>query len=279
MQNFQYTYYNLRTLIMYIYVFFVMLYNKLLNDDDMKTNNFILDEESEYLERRIFDFETIFDSDCNSNVDILFYNKELYDKYMNQMGKTGLEIEWSRRILLEYTPRGNLAMYYDPYKMGFSYYCDQKTISYNILNACAMKYVKIFHCLDFFMDEHVIETILNGSDFNIQWYKNKLIKLHYDNITTNNVNTKKYVTNGPFIKRKSNNESSSSSSSQEYKHKPEKNKNKFLHVGKLSNVSFLNIPPKTQKVPVVFKSTLLDMVEENSDVQNQRLSYKMYKQG
>lgn len=256
-----------------------MLYNKLLNDDDMKTNNFILDEESEYLERRIFDFETIFDSDCNSNVDILFYNKELYDKYMNQMGKTGLEIEWSRRILLEYTPRGNLAMYYDPYKMGFSYYCDQKTISYNILNACAMKYVKIFHCLDFFMDEHVIETILNGSDFNIQWYKNKLIKLHYDNITTNNVNTKKYVTNGPFIKRKSNNESSSSSSSQEYKHKPEKNKNKFLHVGKLSNVSFLNIPPKTQKVPVVFKSTLLDMVEENSDVQNQRLSYKMYKQG
>ena len=271
--NFQYTYYNLRSLIMYIYIFFVTFYNKLINDDI--ANYFILDEESEYLEKRTLDFETIFDADCNSNVDILFYNKELYDKYMNQMGKTKLEVEWSRRILLEYTPRGNIAMYYDPYKMGFSYYCDQKTISYNILNACAMKYVKIFNCLDFFMDEHVIETILNGSDFNIQWYKNKLVKLHYDNITTNNVNTKKCVTNGPFIKRKVNNEMKEKSS-EEYKR--EKNKNKFLHVGKLSNVSFLNIPPKTHKVPVVFKSTLLDMVEENSDVQNQRLSYKNYKE-
>jgi len=61
--------------------------------------------------------------------------------------------------------------------------------------------------------------------------------------------------------------------------KVEKNKNKFIYLGKLSNISFLNIPfPKTKKIPVVFKSTLLDMVEENSDVQNQRLSYKMYKQ-
>ena len=49
-------------------------------------------------------------------------------------------------------------MIYDPYKLGFSYYCDNKTISYNILNTMALKYTRMFSCVDFFMDNEVIET-------------------------------------------------------------------------------------------------------------------------
>jgi len=64
-----------------------------------------------------------------------------------------LETEWRTRILMESTPRGNIIMYFDAYKLGFAYYCDQNVISYDILNAMAMKYVSVYKCRDFFMDE------------------------------------------------------------------------------------------------------------------------------
>jgi hypothetical protein len=57
---------------------------------------------------------------------------------------TELEKMWRTRILFENTPRGNVIMFYDPYKLGFSFYCDQKIISYDILNAIATKYVRMF---------------------------------------------------------------------------------------------------------------------------------------
>jgi hypothetical protein len=43
-------------------------------------------------------------------------------------------------------------MYYDAFKQGFAYYCDQTSIPYNLLNAVAMKYVRIYRCRDFFVD-------------------------------------------------------------------------------------------------------------------------------
>ena len=39
--------------------------------------------------------------------------------------------------------------------MGSSYYSDQNIVSYDILNAVAMKYVTIFRCRDFFIDETI----------------------------------------------------------------------------------------------------------------------------
>lgn len=46
-------------------------------------------------------------------------------------------------------------MYYDIYKQAFAYASNQH-MNYSILNACAMKYVQIYHCVDFFLDGNIL---------------------------------------------------------------------------------------------------------------------------
>ena len=63
-------------------------------------------------------------------------------------------------------------MYYDLFKQGFGYYSNDSVVSYKILNAMAMKYVIVFFCRDFFMDEFVlnekeIKTFLISRGFRI----------------------------------------------------------------------------------------------------------------
>jgi len=67
-----------------------------------------------------------------------------------------LEKNWRSRVLIENTPRGNVIMFYDIYKRGFSYYCDSAVMPYEIMNAVAMKYVLTFHCRGFFIDDSVL---------------------------------------------------------------------------------------------------------------------------
>ena len=85
---------------------------------------------------------------------------EIYDKIqLNEeliYSENVLEKNWKRRMLIENTPRGNIYMYYDIFKHGFAYYADQSGIPYAILNAAAMKYVMVFYCRDFYMDEVTI---------------------------------------------------------------------------------------------------------------------------
>ena len=50
-----------------------------------------------------------------------------------------------------------IMMYYDLYKQGFVYYSNDSIISYRVLNAAAMKYVRMYNCIDFFMDEKIVE--------------------------------------------------------------------------------------------------------------------------
>jgi hypothetical protein len=60
---------------------------------------------------------------------------------------------------------GNIIMYYDVFRMSFAYYSDTQGVHYNVLNACAMRYVCMFHCMDLFMDEMVVLRFLNlGED-------------------------------------------------------------------------------------------------------------------
>ena len=88
----------------------------------------------------------------NENVELEFYDRKSLHKVLESVDNP-IEKAWKARILFENTPRGNLVMYYDAFKMGFAYYCDQSGIPYAILNAVAMKYVMMFRCLDFFTDE------------------------------------------------------------------------------------------------------------------------------
>ena len=96
----------------------------------------------------------------NKNIQPIFYD---HDAFQNEIKKTNncLEDVWKHRILFEYTPSGNVYMYYDAYRKAFTYYAD-KNMSYLILNAVAMKYIRIFYCFDFFIDNQVLpDTHIN----------------------------------------------------------------------------------------------------------------------
>jgi len=100
----------------------------------------------------------------NTNMEVGYYDKEAFGKIYQQMviesGETNMESEeekkWKRRVMMVHVPMiGNIVMYYDFFRLSFAYYSDTKGIHYNILNACAMRYVGMFHCIDLFMDEFV----------------------------------------------------------------------------------------------------------------------------
>ena len=60
---------------------------------------------------------------------------------------------WTKRILLESTPRGTVAMRYCPHILQFEYACDNTSqLSYELLNACAMKFVRVFKCRSLYDD-------------------------------------------------------------------------------------------------------------------------------
>jgi len=96
----------------------------------------------------------------SSNILPIFYKKEELTEYM-KTSNTEIEQIWKSRIQLTCTPRGNIVMFYDPYKMGFCYYSDQNILSYDILNAVAMKYVMIYWCANFFIDEVILPDTKN----------------------------------------------------------------------------------------------------------------------
>lgn len=164
-----------------------------------------LDENAAFIEPLKTRFLQTFDNkkiDYNYNIHTFFYHKKEYDKFMTQANNS-LEQIWKTRILWENTPRGNVLMFYDPYKMAFAFYCDQKVVSYDVLNAIAMKYVIIFRCRNFFIDESIVP----------QHHISPIIKIHFseDVKTTQTKEVKKtfaklrdYTKENPNTKLKTN---------------------------------------------------------------------------
>jgi len=85
----------------------------------------------------------------NTNISNELYKREKTDEE---------EDVWKRRILLQPTPSGNIVMYYDLYRQAFAYHSDNY-VSYPLLNQCAMKYVRLFLCRDFFVDTTVLPDL------------------------------------------------------------------------------------------------------------------------
>jgi hypothetical protein len=114
----------------------------------------------QYIERQLSLFRRTYTTDdprLNENIDPVFYNKSEWTEVLRDEHNF-LEKKWRTKILYESTPRGNIVMYYDAFKLGFVYFSDQN-MPYSVLNAVSMKYVLTFCCRDFFMDEVVLTDL------------------------------------------------------------------------------------------------------------------------
>lgn len=98
----------------------------------------------------------------NTNIDAIFYRPPAELSALLEDKNNYLEKKWKQKVLFENTPRGLIIMYFDAYKLGFCYYCDQACIPYSLLNAVAMKYVRIFFCRDLFIDDKHIPIKSNA---------------------------------------------------------------------------------------------------------------------
>jgi hypothetical protein len=196
----------------------------------------------------------------NSNTNVEFYSKTNYQAVI-RIEKNPLELEWKRRILFENTPRGNVIMYYDPYKLAFAYYCDTSSMPYKLLNAIAMKYVMRFHCVDLFVDNEISpENCLSP-----------LIKTLFVDEPV-----KSKPKSGQVAVDLKNDTSAKSLDNKDIK-KQQVIHNNFVCIGKILNFSFINKVEK--RVPSIngFKSNLLDNLSAENKLQKQVLSYKDFK--
>jgi len=216
----------------------------------------------QYIERQLSLFRRTYTPDhsrLNENIDPIFYNKSEWTEVLKDEHNF-LEKKWRTKILYESTPRGNIVMYYDAFKLGFAYFSDQN-MPYSVLNAVSMKYVLTFWCRDFFMDEVVLADlshsgIMSKHKEDTEQEKTNKDKekgpAHRNEFSVSNVLTAK----SPFAKFKSYNNVSAKVKSNAHANAKanakanldeDKQLNRFIHLGKICNTSFLQkykIPPR-----------------------------------
>lgn len=191
----------------------------------------------------------------SENIDAFFYDREEYNKIISAVDNV-LEPKWKRKILYESTPRGNIIMFYDAYKEGFSYYSDTQ-MTYDILNMAAIKYSILFRCRDFFIDE---QSYPDG-------YVSPLIKIKEDQDKKPVSNTTKLE--GPFIKSRKNKSNTVVEVAKIY------SQNKFVHLGKICNFSFLKKEVVTnQKFSTVYSS----IFQQEKNAQRGVFDYRKFKE-
>ena len=246
--------------------------------DDVN-NQFMENEKEKFIQ--MFSNNTI---KWNENVDPEFYNIELYKKTIEFENST-FEMKWKKRTLIQHTPRGNIIMYYDVYKKGFAYYCDQQSIPYIVLNTLAMKYVRWFRCRDLFIDDSVDSQCSQSSLIHLEKEEEKKEVVEKKK-THETSGLKEKLKSGPFAKLKKYNNSSQKIEdvSQTTKPKTEnivKNKNRFLYMGKILNYSFIEkIHNKPKINSILFgenKSIYSSMFEKEHSLQMNVLNYAEYK--
>lgn len=191
----------------------------------------------------------------NENVDLAFYNREEYNKIVS-VSENILEPKWKSNILYESTPRGNIIMFYDAYKEGFAYYSDTQ-MTYDILNAAAIKYSILFRCRDFFIDE---QSYPDG-------FSSPLIKLKEDQDVKPVSNVTKLK--GPFLKSKKSSANSTFVPVKMY------SQNKFVHLGKTCNFSFLKRENVTRSNA---KTSYSSIFQQEKNAQRSVFDYRKFKE-
>ena len=240
-----------------------MYYMKLLHLFSCCTNSTVVEQrpsktqdellfESEQL--RFHSFSNVINN--NTNIDDFYYRRDEYNNILKDVNNKQ-ESLWKSRILSSTMRNRPVFMYYDPYKMGFTYYSSE-SLPYYLLNIIAMKYVRVFHCYDFFMDNKQIyfddrmvdhaKDVDDSEEKNENRNPNNLYNVHYIEIDKKN----KPITNGPFAKFKKNLTIPENESKQT--RVVSRSKNKFIHGGSLYNFDIL----KKEKTNNGFQSPIID---------------------
>jgi hypothetical protein len=245
----------------------------------------ITSQSDKYIESRkstfLNSYKTYDNKTINENIEQCFYDAKLHAKIVENADNE-LEKTWKRRMMLENTPRGNIIMYYDAFKQGFVYYSDNSNIPYFVINAAIMKYVTLYRCRDFFIDDqitpenHPSPLLPNSTKLPIEPVSTPKEPV------TNNSNSK------AFAKLKNYNTASGKLNTiKETPKNTEKNteknttaekqytRNKIIYSGKMSNLFLLQ---KTKPSPkVTFSSHILDGLTDNANAQKNAFNYKDYK--
>ena len=255
--------------------FFSRLYRAIFTYENPKKEFTILNQTDQYVKERTDQFNK--KNNGSSNCQSIFYNK---DEFFAMIREQNNDIEgiWKTRILLENTPRGNIVMFYDVYKQGFSYYSDTNSMPYNVLNSAAMKYVNLYFCRDFFVDNEGISKEAESPLINLYHREPVKTKNKSENSSTNKIGDtsafaklKNY--NKPIRNTNKKQDSTTKSDSLPVE---EIIRNKFIYLGKMVNFSF--IKKEKRVLPQNgFKTNLLDGVSTESQLQKQVLNYKDFK--
>lgn len=222
-----------------------------------------------YIEKHNSDFIRTYKNNLNENIEFYFYNKKELHEILEEKNNI-LEKKWKQRMLYEFTPRGNVVMHYDPYKLGFIYYCDTNSISYPILNAVAMKYCTIYRCHDFFTDNEKIPDEEETT----------FIKLHCNEEPKkeNSIKKSNKVDNNVFAKLK--NYSKNAVNKESRDENPKKKdfyRNKFVYMGKINNINFLQSNKVQNNSINGFSSQYTEDLRGESNLQKSVLSFKDFK--
>lgn len=264
----------------YQFIYSVSFFNQIEDKPIVKTD---IEKYNENSKARFINTYTKTNVDFNSNIDPLFYSKKEFQELLKDENNP-FEKVWKTRILYESTPRGNVIMHYDIYKQGFAYYSDQ-SIPYALLNSAAMKYSIHFRCRDFFMDdtevpdEYVSPLIQIQKDEDIaEIEKNKKkVESHLPNLKNARFAKLKNYSKMDSTTDSTNKDSTKTDSTKKdpkTDSKPDKiySKNKFIYLGKTSDISFIQKAPKKQ---ILNTTTKYDALFINVDTS--KLDYKMFK--
>jgi hypothetical protein len=257
-----------------IVYFFSQIYRAIFTYENPRKEFTILNQTERYVKERTDQFNK--KNNGSSNCQAIFYNKDEFFAMIREQNND-IEEVWKTRILLENTPRGNIVMFYDVYKQGFSYYSDSNSMPYNVLNAVAMKYVSLYFCRDFFVDSEGV-TKENESPL-INLYHREPVKPK-NKVEQNS--TKKIGETSAFAKLKNYNKPIRNTNKLQDTARPEPSpeeeviRNKFIYLGKMVNFPF--IKKEKRALPQNgFKTNLLDGVTSESKLQKQVLNYKDFK--
>lgn len=214
----------------------------------------------------------------NENIEPVFYKLKEYNKIVIE-NNNELEKKWNKRILYDTTPVGNIIMFYDVFKKGFSYYCDVH-VTYPLLNAVAMKYVRIFFCRDLFIDDK-ITPLENPSPFIqlelLEEKEEKKEKEEKNEKKEKNKINNELLKSGPFIKVKKPVNQQNTQNKEEKKIEEQiNNVNRFINMGKISNFSFIQKINKKRVLPPN-KNIFHSLFEKEHDLQKEVMSYRDYR--